>query len=85
MPAACTGAALMGSLQQQPLWNKLQNQLYPTHGFLPQLKFNANFKPCKVSHVEGAILTAPQIGGNPYLPLVHLLFTVDMLWGFVTL
>ncbi|KAL5056989.1 hypothetical protein RYX36_028593 [Vicia faba] len=32
--------------------------------FLPQLKFNNNFKPCKVSHVEGAISTAPQIGGD---------------------
>ncbi|CAL5183687.1 unnamed protein product [Lathyrus oleraceus] len=63
MPTACTGAALMGSLQQ-PLSTKLQNQIYTTHGFLPQLKLNSSFKPCKVSHVEGAVVTAPQIGGD---------------------
>lgn len=65
----------MGSLQQ-PLSTKLQNQIYTTHGFLPQLKLNSSFKPCKVSHVEGAVVTAPQIGGNSNFPfhsiIIHL-------------
>jgi hypothetical protein len=77
MPA-CTGVAIMGSLQQ-PLCTKLQNNFCgyttTTNGFLPQfqqLNFNNNFKPCKVSHVEGTLVTGnpsplssvPQIGGT---------------------
>jgi hypothetical protein len=87
MPA-CTGVAIMGSLQQ-PLCTKLQNNFCgyttTTNGFLPQfqqLNFNNNFKPCKVSHVEGTLVTGnpsplssvPQIGGSSNLPFLHSIF-----------
>lgn len=73
MPA-CTGVAMMGSLQQ-PVWTKLQNVTHKgssTHGFMPQVSFS-NVNPCKASHVVGSVVTgrpsslsfsAPEIGGN---------------------
>ncbi|CAJ2658723.1 unnamed protein product [Trifolium pratense] len=75
MPAACTGVTMMGSLQQ-PLWTKLHNfsgYTTTTNGFKPQqINFNNTLKPCKVSHVEGTLVTGntspfssvPQIGGD---------------------
>jgi hypothetical protein len=72
MPA-CTGVAIMmGSLQNN---FSGYTTTTTTNGFLPQfqqLNFNNNFKPCKVSHVEGTLVTGnpsplssvPQIGGT---------------------
>ncbi|XP_061356081.1 serine hydroxymethyltransferase 3, chloroplastic [Gastrolobium bilobum] len=71
---ACTGVAMMGSLQQ-PVWTKGLNfhaEGYSSNGFIPQVRFY-NVKPCKASHVEGNLVTGkpsslsfsvPEIGGN---------------------
>jgi hypothetical protein len=75
MPA-CTGVAIMmGSLQNNFSGYTYTTTTTTTNGFLPQfqqLNFNNNFKPCKVSHVEGTLVTGnpsplssvPQIGGT---------------------
>jgi hypothetical protein len=85
MPA-CTGVAIMmGSLQNNFSGYTYTTTTTTTNGFLPQfqqLNFNNNFKPCKVSHVEGTLVTGnpsplssvPQIGGSSNLPFLHSIF-----------
>ncbi|XP_020988196.1 serine hydroxymethyltransferase 3, chloroplastic isoform X1 [Arachis duranensis] len=72
---ATTGVAMMGSLQQQPVWTKgmtFPNKGLGNNGCLAQTKFYS-LKPCKASHVEGTVLTGtpsslsvsvPEIGGD---------------------
>ena len=71
---ACSGAAVMGSLQQ-PIWTKGSNfapKGSSVIGFPQQGRLNL-MKPCRSSYVEGSLVTgrppssapvpAPEIGG----------------------
>ncbi|PON68258.1 Serine hydroxymethyltransferase [Trema orientale] len=73
---ACNGAALTGSLQQ-PLWSKgtaFPPKGFAINGFPHQIKLYDSLKPCRVSHVEGSLVTgrppssvsvpAPQLTGD---------------------
>lgn len=71
---ACSGAAMMGSLQQR-IWTKAPR--FPakecvSNGFIPQAKLY-RLKPCRASYVEGSLassrpssITTPvsEIGGT---------------------
>ncbi|XP_023902260.1 serine hydroxymethyltransferase 3, chloroplastic [Quercus suber] len=72
---ACSGAAVMGSLQQ-PIWTKGSNfapKGSSVIGFPQQGRLNL-MKPCKSSNVEGSLVTGrppssasvpvPEIGGS---------------------
>ncbi|CAM8952816.1 unnamed protein product [Rhodiola kirilowii] len=75
---ACNGAAaVMGSLQQS-VWTKNPNSLlnsksFINGGFVQQVKFS-QFKPCRVSNIEGSLVTGrppssvsvpiPEMGGT---------------------
>ncbi|XAR69265.1 Glycine hydroxymethyltransferase [Bertholletia excelsa] len=72
---ACSGAAVMGSVQQ-PIWAKGSSFPFKGSGFhgFPQHVKLSSFKPCKSSHLAGSWVTgrpsssvpvtAPEIGGN---------------------
>ncbi|KAI4316547.1 hypothetical protein L6164_024521 [Bauhinia variegata] len=55
---ACSGVAMMGSLQQ-PMWTKGLNSAakgWGNNGFVPQVRLY-NVNPCKASYVEGSLVT----------------------------
>lgn len=77
---ACSGAAVMGSLQQ-PIWVK--GSRFPSEGsvvvgFPNQIRLNM-VKPCRFSSIEGSLVTGrppssvsvpiPEIGGKIFLTL----------------
>lgn len=75
MLQSCSGAAVMGSVQQ-PVWVKgttLFQKGFSTNEFPQQIRLNS-IKPCKVSNIEGSLVSArppssvsvpaPDAGGN---------------------
>lgn len=86
---ACSGTAVMGSVQQ-PVWAKgstffLKGSFF--NGCPHQVKIALVVKPCRSSQLEGSLVTGrppssvsvsvPEIGGNHVLPSTFCAFIVS--------